>query len=113
MTADLTEAISGLDLINLHWDDRGAELSVSFEGPLKRPFSPDEPDHDHVRLRLSFTGVSEFRVRGWSHIPIDSATVTQTADGVEATFTGPATSAEVTARSVELLAVSTFRLAAP
>ncbi|WP_018685196.1 hypothetical protein [Actinokineospora enzanensis] len=106
--SEYVAAVAGLDLVNLHWDERGQEVSASFEGPIHPPFTPDEPGHDHMRVRLSFTGVSAMRVTAWSHIPVDRVTIARDGDLVMAAFTGPETAVECTAAAVEMFILPTY-----
>ena len=108
MTGSDLDALRGLTLITLHWDERAAEVSGMFEGPLRSPYRAAEPDHDHVRLRLSLTGVTGFEVSGWSHEPVD-VTVTPSPCGIEVTFTGPGTSVRCLAAASGIVGISTFR----
>ena len=106
MTDSDFDAVRGVTLIALHWDERAAAVTGMFEGPPRPPHRAAEPDH--LRLRLSLTGVTEVEVSGWSHEPVD-VTATPSPDGMQVTFTGQGTSVRCRASASEVDVVSTFR----
>ncbi|WP_026423117.1 hypothetical protein [Actinokineospora inagensis] len=101
--------LTGLGLVTLHWDDRGNELTAAFEGPIRAPYSADSPEHTHIRLRLSLTGITALSITSWAVGLNADVTIAEQDGQVVARFTGPGTAVECTAQSADVVVGQTFR----
>lgn len=106
---NVSEAVAGFGLEYLHWDERADELSVGFAGAIRPPFAPSAADHDHVRFRLSLTGVDRLRVAGWSHEGADRVTVRSEGDRVLVAISGPGCDIECHAAAAAIADTKSFR----